>query len=184
MSAPARLVVVVGPSGVGKGTVIARARTLDPGIWLSVSATTRAPRPGEIDGVDYSFVSRADFTTLVEDDNMLEWAEFAGNLYGTPRGPVEKRRAAGTPVLLEIELLGARQVRQNASDAVQVFLAPPNREELERRLRARGTESDANVERRLEIADGELAAMDEFDAVIINDDVQSAAERLIALVRS
>jgi guanylate kinase len=177
-------VVVAGPSGVGKGTVVAQALHDDPDIWLSVSATTRAPRPGEVDGVQYFFLDRADFMAKVADDGMLEWAEFAGNLYGTPRAPVEERLAAGIPVLLEIELEGARQVRQNAPEALLVFLAPPSTAELERRLRGRGTEDDATIGQRLQIAATELAAQDEFDVVLVNDDVQAAAGRLVALVRS
>jgi guanylate kinase len=177
-------VVVAGPSGVGKGTVVAQALHDDPDIWLSVSATTRAPRPGEVDGVQYFFLDRADFMAKVADDGMLEWAEFAGNLYGTPRAPVEERLAAGIPVLLEIELEGARQVRQNAPEALLVFLAPPSTAELERRLRGRGTEDDATIAQRLQIAATELAAQDEFDVVLVNDDVQAAAGRLVALVRS
>ncbi len=176
--------VVAGPSGVGKGTVVAQALHDDPDIWLSVSATTRAPRPGEVDGVQYFFLDRADFMAKVADDGMLEWAEFAGNLYGTPRAPVEERLAAGIPVLLEIELEGARQVRQNAPEALLVFLAPPSTAELERRLRGRGTEDDATIGQRLQIAATELAAQDEFDVVLVNDDVQAAAGRLVALVRS
>jgi guanylate kinase len=177
-------VVVAGPSGVGKGTVVAQALQDDPEIWLSVSATTRAPRPGEIDGVEYFFLDRDEFMAKVADDGMLEWAEFAGNLYGTPRAPVEERLAAGIPVLLEIELEGARQVRQNAREALLVFLAPPSTAELERRLRGRGTEDDATIARRLQIAATELAAQDEFDVVLVNDDVQAAAGRLVSLVRS
>jgi guanylate kinase len=169
---------------VGKGTVVAQALQDDPDIWLSVSATTRAPRPGEVDGVQYFFLDRDAFMAKVADGGMLEWAEFAGNLYGTPRAPVEERLAAGTPVLLEIELEGARQVRLNAPEALLVFLAPPSTTELERRLRGRDTEDDATIARRLQIAATELAAQDEFDAVVVNDDVQAAAGRLVALVRS
>jgi guanylate kinase len=177
-------VVVAGPSGVGKGTVVAQALQDDPEIWLSVSATTRAPRPGEVDGVQYFFLDRDEFMAQVAADGMLEWAEFAGNLYGTPRAPVEERLAAGIPVLLEIELEGARQVRRNAPEALLVFLAPPSTVELERRLRGRGTEDDATIAERLRIAVSELAAQDEFDVVLVNDDVQAAAGRLVALVRS
>lgn len=176
--------MVVGPSGVGKGTVVAQALASDPGIWLSVSATTRQPRPGEIDGVQYHFVDVERFKAMVAEGGMLEWAEFAGHLYGTPRAPVEQRLSAGVPVLLEIDLEGARQVRLTAPDALQVFLAPPDPVELERRLRGRGTEDEATIQRRLAIATTELAARDEFDVVLVNDDVQAAAGRLVALVRS
>jgi guanylate kinase len=163
---------------------VAQALALDPGIWLSVSATTRAPRPGEVDGVDYRFLDREAFMAQVAAGGMLEWAEFAGNLYGTPRAPVEERLVQGTPVLLEIELEGARQVRRTAPEALQVFLAPPDVAELERRLRGRGTEDDAAIDRRLAIASTELAAQGEFDVVVVNDDAEAAARRLVGLVRS
>jgi guanylate kinase len=178
------LVVVVGPSGVGKGTVVARVTELDPEVWVSVSATTRPPRAGEIDGVHYAFLEREGFNGLVANGRMLEWAEFAGNLYGTPRDPVEERLTAGIPVILEIDLAGARQVRRTAPEAVQVFLAPPDAAELERRLRGRGTEDEAAVARRLAIAAEELAAASEFDLVLVNDDVEVTARRLVDLVRS
>jgi guanylate kinase len=179
---PSRLTVLSGPSGVGKGSVVAQIRRSHPEVWLSVSATTRAPRPGEVDGVQYHFVDRAEFERMVAAGAMLEWAEYAGNLYGTPRGPVEERLAAGTYALLEIELQGARQVRRAMPEARLVFLAPPSREELARRLVGRGTEDEAAIARRLGAAEVEMAAACEFDAVLVNDTVTHAAEELVRLL--
>jgi guanylate kinase len=179
---PSRLTVLSGPSGVGKGSVVAQIRRSHPDVWLSVSATTRAPRPGEVDGVQYHFVTRTEFERMVDDGEMLEWAEYAGNSYGTPRGPVEERLAAGTYALLELELQGARQVRKAMPDARLVFLAPPSREELARRLVGRGTEDEAAIAARLDVAEIELAAACEFDVVLVNDTVQHAAEELVRLL--
>lgn len=174
-----RLVVLSGPSGVGKGTVVSQARELDPDLWCSVSVTTRAQRPGEVAAVHYHFITDADFDGLVAADGLLEWASFAGNRYGTPREPVLARLATGRSALLEIELQGARQVRQAMPEAFMVFLAPPSAAELEARLRGRGTEEDAAIERRLARSATELAAVGEFDAVIVNDDVRRAAAQLL-----
>lgn len=178
MTAP--LVVVSGPSGVGKSTVVARALDLEPRIWLSVSATTRAPRAGEQDGREYFFVSDEEFDRLIDSDGLLEWAAFAGNRYGTPRQPVQERREQGTPVLLEIEVQGARQVRDRVPGALLVFLEPPSWEVLEQRLTGRGTESSDAVARRLAAAREELAAAGEFDVVLVNADVRECAEALVA----
>ena len=178
---PGRLTVLSGPSGVGKGSVIAVVRRRHPSVWLSVSVTTRAPRPGEVDGVQYHFLDQAEFDAQVGAGELLEHASYAGSSYGTPRRPVQQRLADGVPALLEIELQGARQVRRAMPDAQLVFLAPPSFDELARRLRGRGTEDPDRVRRRLDLARIELAAEDEFDVVVVNDDLETAADRLVAL---
>lgn len=181
--APARLTVLAGPTAVGKGTVSADVRARYPWVWLSVSATTRAPRPGEVDGVHYRFVTPARFDEMVEHGELLEWAVVHGrNRYGTPRGPVVDKLDAGVPVLLEIDLQGARQVRTTMPDARFVFLAPPSWDELVRRLVGRGTEGPAERERRLATAVVEMAAEPEFDHVVINDDVRRATDELVDLM--
>lgn len=180
---PARLTVLAGPTAVGKGTVSADVRARYPQVWLSVSATTRAPRPGEVDGVHYLFVSAEEFDRMVAAGEMLEWAVVHGrNRYGTPRGPVEEHLAAGIPTLLEIDLQGARQVRASMPDARFVFLAPPSYDELVRRLVGRGTEDAEERARRLETARVELAYEHEFDVTIVNDDVTRATDELAALM--
>ena len=180
----APIIVVAGPSGVGKGTVIAWAREHLPNAWLSVSGTTRAPRPGEADGVNYHFMSAEQFDDLVRTGGFLEWAEYAGNRYGTPLQPLLDHAAAGQPVLLEIELQGARQVRARLPHATLVFIKPPSWEELVRRLNDRGTESPAVVERRLATAREEMACEHEFDVTIVNDDVEKAGQALVDLLDS
>jgi guanylate kinase len=173
--------VLSGPSGVGKGTVIAAVRRRHPDVWLSVSVTTRPPRSGEVDGVHYHFVDDAEFARLVDAGELLEYARYAGASYGTPRRPVQERLAAGVPAVLEIELQGARQVKAAMPEAQLVFLAPPSFDELARRLTGRGTEDPERVRRRLDVARIEIAAEDEFDVVVVNDDVEAAADRLVAL---
>ncbi|MEE6296071.1 guanylate kinase [Georgenia wangjunii] len=178
-----RLTVLAGPTAVGKGTVSTDLRRRYPGIWLSVSATTRAPRPGEVDGVHYHFIPTEEFDRLVETGQMLESAVVHGlNRYGTPRAPVEERLAKGLPALLEIDLQGARQVREAMPNARFVFLAPPSWEELERRLVGRGTEGPEERARRLETARKELAAASEFDHIIVNDVVTRATDELVSVM--
>jgi guanylate kinase len=177
-------VILAGPSGVGKSSVIAELCAELPELYFSVSATTRGPRPGEIDGVHYRFVGPAGFDRLVERGELLEWAEIHGGLQrsGTPREPVETALAEGLPVLVEVDLAGARAIKAVMPEAITVFLAPPSFEELARRLRGRGTESEAQFQRRLETAREELAASGEFDVVVVNDDVKAVAGRLVELL--
>ncbi|MGN6300117.1 MAG: guanylate kinase [Angustibacter sp.] len=175
-----RLTVLAGPTAVGKGTVSAFVRERYPQVWLSVSATTRPPRPGEVDGVHYRFVDDATFDAMVAAGEMLEWAVVHGrHRYGTPRGPVEQALRDGRAALLEIDLQGARQVRASMPEARFVFLAPPSWDELVRRLVGRGTETEAERERRLTTAREELAAEPEFDVTIVNDDVARASAALV-----
>ena len=179
----AHLVVLAGPSGVGKSTVISAALAALPTTWLSVSATTRAARPGEQHGREYFFVSNEEFDDMIANDALLEWAEYAGNRYGTPRAAVQERLANNIPVLLEIEVQGATQVRQSDPEAVLVFLNPPSWQELEARLRGRGTEPEPVIAARLDLARQEIAAASTFDHVITNDDVQRAAQELVSYLR-
>ena len=171
-----------GPSGVGKGSVIAAVRRRHLRVWLSVSVTTRPPRPGESDGVEYHFIDQQEYDRMVAAGELLEHATYAGCSYGTPRQPVLDRLAEGTPALLEIELQGARQVKQRMPEAHLVFLAPPDLAELTRRLTGRGTEDSERVRRRLALAEVELAAEHEFEAVIVNHDVEDAADALVTLL--
>jgi guanylate kinase len=184
------LLVVTGPSGVGKGTLIRALRERFPGLELSVSATTRPQRPGEVDGRDYWFLSPEEFERRVAEDAFLEHATYAGNRYGTPRSEIERAArpasddsaAEGTGLVLEIEVEGARQVRTALPEAVQVFVAPPSLEALRARLEGRGSDSPRQVEERLEVARRELGARDEFEHVIVNDRLERAAEELAELV--
>lgn len=180
-----RLVVLAGPTAVGKGTVAAAVRRDHPEVYLSVSATTRKPRPGEVHGVHYWFVSEDEFDRMIADGELLEWATVHKVArYGTPRGPVEEALAAGRPAMLEIDLQGARQVRATMPDALFVFLAPPSWEELVRRLVGRGTETQEERDRRLETAKVEMAAEAEFDVTIVNSEVHQAVAELVDLMRS
>ncbi|MDH6114300.1 guanylate kinase [Kitasatospora sp. MAP12-15] len=182
MSERPRLTVLSGPSGVGKSTVVAHMRQQHPEVWLSVSATTRHPRPGEQHGVHYHFVDNDEFDKLIANGELLEWAVFAGNRYGTPRSAVQERLERGEPVLLEIDLQGARQVRESMPEAQLVFLAPPSWEELVRRLTGRGTEAQDVIDQRLAAAKVELAAEPEFDTTLVNTSVEQVATELLALL--
>ncbi len=178
-----RLTVLAGPTAVGKGTVAAYVRSHHPEVWISVSATTRPPRPGEVHGRHYWFVSDAEFDRMVAADELLEWAVVHGSArYGTPRRPVEQALADGRPALLEIDLQGARQVRATMPEALFVFLKPPSWEELVRRLVGRGTETAEERDRRLDTAREELAAESEFDKTVVITEVLSAAEELVTLM--
>jgi guanylate kinase len=174
--------VLSGPSGVGKSTVVATLRRHYPEIWLSVSVTTRAQRPGEVDGREYHFVSDSEFDAMVANNELLEWAKFAGHKYGTPRQPVADRLSEGVATLLEIDLAGARQVRRAVPGALLVFLDPPSWEELVRRLTSRRTEPAEVIRRRLELARVELAAKAEFDVTLVNTSVEDVCRRLVALM--
>ncbi len=179
-----RLVVLAGPSGVGKSSVVHALRELYPDLWFSVSATTREQRPGEVGGRDYHFVSAAEFDRMIADGELLEWANIHGGIHrsGTPRAPIEERVESGLHALVEVDLAGARALRATVPEAFLVFLAPPSWEDLVERLTGRGTETPTAVERRLQTAKEELAAQDEFDAVVVNTDVKSAAQQLLTLV--
>jgi guanylate kinase len=177
-----RLTVLSGPSGVGKSTVIAELRKLCPDIWISVSVTTRRPRPGEVDGREYYFVDDSEFDRLVAGGALLEWARFSGYRYGTPRAPLNEKLEAGVACLLEIDVAGARQVRRAAPDARLVFLAPPSWDELVRRLTGRGTEPAEVLARRLGGVEDEIAAAAEFDVTLVNTSVQDVCRQLVALL--
>jgi guanylate kinase len=178
-----RLFVITGPSGVGKGTLIGRLLEQVPELELSVSATTRPPRPGERNGVDYHFLSAEEFERLADAGDLLEHATYAGHRYGTPRAEVEPRLRAGRSVVLEIEVQGARQVREAMPEAVQVFIAPPSPGALRERLEGRATDRPEQIDRRLSAAEEELAARQEFGHVIVNDDLERATDELVGLVR-
>ena len=178
-----RLTVLSGPSGVGKSTVVAELHRICPDIWISVSVTTRRPRPGEVDGREYYFVDDGEFDRLIASGALLEWAQFANYRYGTPRAPLAEKLEAGVACLLEIDLAGARQVRRAAPGARLVFLAPPSWDELVRRLTGRGTEPPEVLARRLAAAEAELAAAGEFDITLVNTSVQDVCRQLIALMK-
>lgn len=175
-----RLIVLTGPSGVGKGTLLRSLLKRHPELYLSISVTTRSPRPGEIDGKNYYFVSRPTFERMVANGELLEWAEFAGNYYGTPRLPVEAQIKAGNCVILEIELEGARQIRKTFPNSLRIFILPPSLDELEQRIRGRGQDTEEAIARRLKRAHEEINAASEFDIQILNDDFDKAVDTIEA----
>ncbi|MFN8218349.1 MAG: guanylate kinase [Solirubrobacterales bacterium] len=179
-----KVFVITGPSGVGKGTLIKRLLAACPNLELSISATTRPPRAGEADGVDYYFLSPEAFERRIEEKDFLEFATYSGNRYGTLRSEVERRLQAGHSVVLEIEVQGAQQVRQAKSDSVQIFIAPPDPAVLRERLAGRGTDSAEAIDKRLETAEIELASQGDFDYRVVNDDLGRAAEELVGIVRA
>ena len=175
---PGKLIVITGPSGVGKGTLVKLLLQRHPQLRVSTSATTRQPRLGEREGVDYYFLSREDFETAIDNRELLEWAEYAGNYYGTPKAKVIEQIAVGNYILLEIELAGARAIANIFPTARRIFIMPPSVGELEQRIRSRGTNTEESIQRRLEIARQEIAASDEFDFKIVNDDLEKAIAKL------
>jgi guanylate kinase len=180
-----KLFVLAGPSGVGKGSIVRELVARDPeGLSLSVSVTTRAPRPGEVDGVDYFFIDDDAFERMIRAGELLEWAEIVGHRSGTPRGFVEDRLAAGRDVLLEIDVVGASQVRERVPGSVLIYIEPPSMEELERRLRGRGTETEERIRLRLETAAWELEQRDWFDHVVVNDDLKRASAQVAAIIEA
>jgi guanylate kinase len=179
-----KLIVLTGPSGVGKGTLLTALLQNHPEIYLSISATTRSPRPGEVHGQNYYFLTKSQFAEMIAAGEFLEWAEFAGNYYGTPRKAIADQIAENKIVLLEIEVQGARQVRQSFPEALQIFILPPSVAELEKRIRGRGQDAEAAILNRLKQAETELAAASEFDIQIVNDDMNQALCKLEAAIFS
>ena len=182
MSSLGNLTVLTGPSGVGKGTIVRKILDMHTDVWLSISATTRQSRPGEIDGQHYFFLEKKEFQKIIDQKGFLEWASFSNNFYGTPKKIVKEKIEKGNNVLLEIEVEGARQIRKSYPEALQIFLSPPNLFELEKRIRGRGTETEYSIRNRLAIAKKELIAIKEFDAVVINEDIDKAFKEIEVLM--
>ena len=179
-----KLIIITGPSGVGKGTVVKELLDRNKDIWLSISATTRNPRVGEKDGLNYYFISKERFKDMIEKKEFLEWAQFAGNYYGTPLSTVNEKIEKGFIVLLEIEVEGAKQIKEKFPEALSIFLLPPSKAELEKRIRNRGTEKEEAIDRRLSRADYEIALSDEFDFVLTNHDVYETVKEVFKIIKS
>ena len=177
-----KLIIITGPSGVGKGTVVRDILKRDKYIWLSISATTRSPRKGERDGVDYYFLTKAKFKQMIDDQLFLEWAEFAGNFYGTPLSSIREKIENGFKVILEIEVEGANQVRVKFPNSLSIFLLPPNKKELEKRIRDRGTDNEASILNRLERADFEISASTSFDFQVTNNSVDQTVKEILEII--
>ena len=179
-----KLIIITGPSGVGKGTVVKELLDRNKDIWLSISATTRNPRIGEKDGENYYFLSDEKFKDMIDKKEFLEWAQFAGNYYGTPLSTVNEKIEKGFIVLLEIEVEGAKQIKEKFPEALSIFLLPPSKAELEKRIRNRGTEKEEAIDRRLSRADYEIASSDEFDFVLTNHDVDETVKGVFKIIKS
>jgi guanylate kinase len=176
------LLVLSGPSGVGKGTLCGRLRQLSPELVYSVSATTRAPRAGEVDGVNYFFTSREQFRSMIDQGELLEWAEYVGNYYGTPKRFVKETIHSGKDIILEIDVQGAMQVKRHFPEAVFIFLLPPSLQELQQRIVGRGTESESTIRSRMEVAAEELKLMEHYDYAVVNDVVDAACHRIRSII--
>ena len=179
-----KLIIITGPSGVGKGTVVKELLDRNKDIWLSISATTRNPRVGENDGLNYYFISEERFKDMIDKKEFLEWAQFAGNYYGTPLSTVNEKIEKGFIVLLEIEVEGAKQIKEKFPESLSIFLLPPSKEELEKRIRNRGTEKEEAIDRRLSRANYEIASSDEFDFVLTNHDVDETVKEVFKIIKS
>jgi guanylate kinase len=177
-----KLIILTGPSGVGKGTVVKEILGKDKNIWLSISATTREPRKGEKDGENYYFLNKENFKEMIEQNLFLEWAQFAGNYYGTPISSVNEKIKKGFTVLLEIEVEGAKQIKEKFPNSLSIFLLPPNISELERRIRNRGTETEEAIKKRLSRANYEISASNQFDFALTNHNINETAKRIIKLI--